>query len=1063
MKSGSPAPNRSLFASIRAIRGLTSVSALPPSRPLMSPFGLPSAGSVGSHPPGMSHPSGCLCSLPRKRPVAWFPASARWHVFRHPTSDSGSALILTLLITALLATIAVSFLSTSRVEQIAAKNFSRQNAAAGLAELATQQAMGKIQLGFNTSNATSGTGSASHTQVTNSQPGRITKYFFLNGNCTGNATTNLYSTNGTVPADLNNLQNPGNTTQIRGNTGNGSSTNQTFTITGNASNRLIVNMEDITSNGTLIGRVAYYTDDELTKININGATDNRTTLNVSTARSMSLSAITTGNLSTFRSIIDGTISSNTSSINNWGYFFRKEQADKVTGFNGNQMSNISTAPLSDFHLKYTPWGTRRLHINDEPLNATGVNNVYEALAGLNATTGNISASPSPYELNGRALRNIYGQNFNDKYGQNWSWTGNMSQTANTTVNGLKQTIANMLQMRAPGHHDKTTVEAGYTGPVISENGTATFPPSGYYAHVPSGILNEFAIKIDYNTTTKQIYIKPFIEITCPFSEGYGGGTVRIEVTIQSITYTAGNATNTVGPFTLTSNLNISVYTNLGITPQDRNAPFIKCTFNSAGVPPGPLLDETVVVPSAIIGNPTVTMGDVKLYAGTSNSSDALRDWLEGSFINEKLGNGSFFTVNTPLNVTNNTDTNNYIANFNSSNESLQRIDPRIKGKTAWVKAPNTFSKNTTTSPIIDKGRGTQSWDLVGGHNTLNSGYGLKPVESATSDIPGDPSSRGLNDADFYTASEFSGVYFVPKLHTLDATNNATFNTPHDLGKVPTNVNWRRLRFMPRHQRESARNLIPDWAMLDVISFSSNNSSRSNLKIAPINPNGNFALDTTLNTSNATIPSPRNNLAALIKPLESSDPTNFKIGSAIAGANMPNIQDLSVEGAYSLPVTAPFNVKFRGATTSMATSISSNITSNSTTKWSTLNSTWSGWRTSRGWPSTSLVLPGEVTEIRGVADYGPRHQYLFTNNPNQNNRSIKENEGRLSAFFPGLTTCSNFFTIYAYAQALDKTGNLDSEALTKTLVEVEITTPATETDPAEYKVKKLYTQPIPLGQ
>ena len=31
--------------------------------------------------PRMSHPTGCLCSLPRNRPVAWFPASARWHVF----------------------------------------------------------------------------------------------------------------------------------------------------------------------------------------------------------------------------------------------------------------------------------------------------------------------------------------------------------------------------------------------------------------------------------------------------------------------------------------------------------------------------------------------------------------------------------------------------------------------------------------------------------------------------------------------------------------------------------------------------------------------------------------------------------------------------------------------------------------------------------------------------------------------------------------------------------------------------------------------------------------------
>ena len=57
-------------------------SALSPSLPLMSPFGLPSAGLVRI-PPGTSHPSGCaLCSLPHNRPVAWFPASAHWHVFR---------------------------------------------------------------------------------------------------------------------------------------------------------------------------------------------------------------------------------------------------------------------------------------------------------------------------------------------------------------------------------------------------------------------------------------------------------------------------------------------------------------------------------------------------------------------------------------------------------------------------------------------------------------------------------------------------------------------------------------------------------------------------------------------------------------------------------------------------------------------------------------------------------------------------------------------------------------------------------------------------------------------
>jgi type II secretory pathway component PulK len=81
-------------------------------------------------------------------------------------ADSGSALILTLLITALLATIAVSFLSTSRIEQIAAKNFTRQNAATGLAELATQQAMAKIQRGFNAT----GNGTGNFTSVITTQP-----------------------------------------------------------------------------------------------------------------------------------------------------------------------------------------------------------------------------------------------------------------------------------------------------------------------------------------------------------------------------------------------------------------------------------------------------------------------------------------------------------------------------------------------------------------------------------------------------------------------------------------------------------------------------------------------------------------------------------------------------------------------------------------------------------------------------------------------------------------------------------------------------------------------------
>ncbi|MEI7776398.1 MAG: hypothetical protein WCK17_16665, partial [Verrucomicrobiota bacterium] len=115
-------------------------------------------------------------------------------------------------------------------------------------------------------------------------------------------------------------------------------------------------------------------------------------------------------------------------------------------------------------------------------------------------------------------------------------------------------------------------------------------------------------------------------------------------------------------------------------------------------------------------------------------------------------------------------------------------------------------------------------------------------------------------------------------------------------------------------------------------------------------------------------------------------------------------------------------------------------------------------------------PSEVAEIKSVSDY--------TDTPNQNPTwlaqgynwdhlaTTESNENRLAAFFPGLTVCSNFFTIYAYAQAgkeINGTFVPDSEHLTKTLVEVEITTPTTATSAAVYKVKSLYTQSIPMGE
>jgi hypothetical protein len=238
------------------------------------------------------------------------------------------------------------------------------------------------------------------------------------------------------------------------------------------------------------------------------------------------------------------------------------------------------------------------------------------------------------------------------------------------------------------------------------------------------------------------------------------------------------------------------------------------------------------------------------------------------------------------------------------------------------------------------------------------------------------------------------------------------------------------------QPSAEGSMIPDWAMLDVISFgNSTNANSAFNRMLPVNINGRFHLP-----GNATIAPRTIGLRALAKVLENS--------------SADTIQDTMNPATTSNSTAA---TRFRG-NTGNATTIA-NAIGNMT--WSA-NSTWSTRRSTKNFPSTQYILPSEIMEIAGVADAVSQTDYANSSS------HFKWNEGRASALIPAVTTRSSFFTIYAYAQAgrVNSTTNqfeIDSEALTKTMVEVEITTPATATAPAQYKVKKLYTQPIPMGQ
>jgi hypothetical protein len=421
-------------------------------------------------------------------------------------------------------------------------------------------------------------------------------------------------------------------------------------------------------------------------------------------------------------------------------------------------------------------------------------------------------------------------------------------------------------------------------------------------------------------------------------------------------------------------------------------------------------------------------------AGYSNT---IRDWVRGDEIGE-LDVG-FDSSKFPYKfIWNGTDLN-MDPNFNPPSDangkaapiptrSSQRISciTKIPLATPAITINDTNRNWTTTNSSLSATwlsnnttwvtSNSSNFGHLGTSNSTSTDTNLAPPSvSANFTTPSDPSLGDSVANAVYAGSNASDMR-APFL----ATGNYT--CPADLGFVPTNQRWRRLRMQMQPSAEGS--MIPDWAMLDVISFgNSTNANNAFNRMLPVNINGRFHLP-----GNATIAPRTIGLRALAKVLENS--------------SADTIQDTMNPATTSNSTAA---TRFRGNTAN-ATTIA-NAIGNMT--WSA-NSTWSTRRSTKNFPSTQYILPSEIMEIAGVADAVSQTDYANSSS------HFKWNEGRASALIPAVTTRSSFFTIYAYAQALDKTGNIDSEALTKTMVEVQYNS-------GNYTVKKLYTQPIPLGQ
>jgi hypothetical protein len=514
--------------------------------------------------------------------------------------------------------------------------------------------------------------------------------------------------------------------------------------------------------------------------------------------------------------------------------------------------------------------------------------------------------------------------------------------------------------------------------------------------------------------------------------------------------------------------------------------------------------------NATVGNFTCNASTVEFHTTTTerrNPSSGLWFVINVAGPTETNGPSSTFTTNSIVSWADPEPAP-------APNRSYGRLDPRLKSVSTLGNPASPWSSYDNNATFAWGPYGNSTWgsdptlNLKQGYGFLGSFYhvhgeagnaGSARLFTSNSSwtknnlIPGDPlpntwrteaiydhflHNRGawfINDTGVTRWPYFySGIQgWDPGFQFLDASGNNLFIAPRDLGTVAANP-WRTLRMQVQPRNEIAatdgggnmttQSLIPDWAMLDVISFGMNSTT------IPLNFSSHVNLNNKFATSNGTLTSNRSrSLQSLLQSFDnanSNDCQIFRNPYGLSGnyalANVPDM--ICYEQLGNATLAAGLSTSNTTWSQLIARNIG-NMTWSPSSLWGSNNTATSRVRKSKGFPENQLVLPSEVAEIRDIADLVSTNSTTFLSSTRYTNaaRHIKSNELRLSPFFPGATTCSNFFTIYAYAQALDKLGNIDSEALTKTLVEVEITAPATATTPAQYKVKKLYTQPIPLGQ
>lgn len=600
-----------------------------------------------------------------------------------PTSPKhGAALIVTLLVLVLLVVIVTGFLSTTRVEQIASRNFTYQAQAQQMAMMGVQKALAQLN------GATTNLETADNFV---SQPGRV---MVTRGTTT--TTNELYSSNSGTP-------------YIYLNEGQVIHTNI---------DKNFYQMPSIfvtNASGVTNGRYAYWVDDEGTKANLNAMSNSpRTNFYPYQLRSYDYSAVTNNGAANFGLAIVGSFP------DSWAHFFTGNQmgllldanrirADVVgiqhstAGGLGN-LTNLlpytTTATFSNTHVS--------LHTNTNQDTTTFLTNIANPLTQIDSIISQ--------KVDRAAISTAFGSTFTAKYGQG----------------ALRQIIANINDW--PLGVTKTN---GFTGYGSKD---ADGIPNQVLGLRRSIHLNEIATAVYYATNASEIQGQLFvgIELVNPYDTNWGAGaevTLAMEALTFSGSYAYSNSqTASFTTASLPANTSYSFTEGVDIPDRSFSTNHAIVVTVAANVPPTHQPFSNVVISNVLVNLKVAKLlqasGQPDTICDWANTND-LPSWSWGA--NELTNSVSETTLSGAINSSN---LPSYVVWTNAI--GVAKNDPRVRTfswntgfaatNQAWQRVSYKTSQNVTmgsNNSVVDysgdagigsilkdqnPGAGTAVWD-----------------------------------------------------------------------------------------------------------------------------------------------------------------------------------------------------------------------------------------------------------------------------------------------------------------------------------------------------------------